>query len=303
MDYPLHPCSICETDVDYVVKVDAIGDPKGIVSGTTRITRDPVSLRIADLTTRAICGSGLLQDGLSFQTGAGGISLAVGQMLHQKMLDAKVQGSFLLGGTTGYLVDMLESGCFRKIMDVQCFDLKAVESLKRNPNHVEVSASHYASPTAKSSLCDSLDVVILGGTQIDLNFNVNIHTDSNGYIIGGSGGHSDIAKGGKLAVVVAPLSRTRLSTVVQRALTVSTPGDTVDLFITQYGMAVNPKHQELKERLLQKKLPVMDIQEFYDMAQGINGEARMPRFTNRVVAEVIYRDGSILNRIYQVAER
>lgn len=93
------------------------------------------------------------------------------------------------------MVDMLNTGCFKALYDVQCFDLGAVESIRTNPSHMEVTAAHYASPTAKSSAVDSLDVVILGATEIDTNFNVNVHTDSTGYIMGGSGGHSDTAAG------------------------------------------------------------------------------------------------------------
>ena len=63
--------------VDYVVKVDSIGDPRGIVSGTTKITKDPVGLKIARDAAVLIKHSGLFENGFSFQTGAGGISLAV----------------------------------------------------------------------------------------------------------------------------------------------------------------------------------------------------------------------------------
>ena len=76
LPYPLPDWAISENWVDYVVQVDAIGDPKGILSGTTRITRDPVGLVMADTAAQVIAASGLLQDGFSFQTGAGGASLA-----------------------------------------------------------------------------------------------------------------------------------------------------------------------------------------------------------------------------------
>ena len=76
LPYPLPDWSISENLVDYVVQVEAIGDPKGILSGTTRITRDPVGLVMADTAAKVIQASGLLQDGFSFQTGAGGASLA-----------------------------------------------------------------------------------------------------------------------------------------------------------------------------------------------------------------------------------
>ncbi|MBQ2061138.1 MAG: citrate lyase subunit alpha, partial [Oscillospiraceae bacterium] len=61
--YPMLDWSIPETYVDYVVAVDAIGDPSGIVSGTTRITRDPVGLVMADRAAQVIRHSGLLKDG------------------------------------------------------------------------------------------------------------------------------------------------------------------------------------------------------------------------------------------------
>lgn len=298
--YPLADFSIDETCVDYVVKVDAIGDPNGIVSGTTRITRDPIALRIARTAARVIEASGLLRDGFSFQTGAGGASLAVGQDVKDIMLKRKIRGSFALGGTTGYLVDMLEVGCFESIMDVQCFDLRAVESLRNNPRHIEVTGSHYASPTARSCLADSLDAVVFGATQIDVDFNVNVHTDSNGYVIGGSGGHSDVAAGAKLALIVAPLSRARLSIVVDRVLNVSTPGRTVDALITQCGVAVNPARGELREKLLEAGIGVVDIEALRRMAEELNGVPQPPALADRVVGKILYRDGTEIDQIYQV---
>jgi citrate lyase subunit alpha/citrate CoA-transferase len=298
VDYPLKDFSIGEIYVDHVVKVDAIGDPQGIVSGTTRMTRDPIALRMADLAARTIGASGLLRDGFSFQTGAGGASLAVGASIQETMLSKGIKGSFALGGTTGYLVQMLEAGCFQTIMDVQCFDLKAVESLRQNPNHIEISASHYAGPTAKSTAAEKLDVVVLGATQIDYGFNVNVHTDSNGYIIGGSGGHSDVAAGAKLAMVIAPLSRARLSIVVDKVLTLTTPGKTIDVLVTQAGVAVNPLRGDLKKELAKSGIPLVDIEQLGKMAEALNGVPRKPVLGDRVVGKVRYRDGTIIDEIY-----
>lgn len=55
--YPLCGWSIPEIYVDYVVAVDAIGDPAGIVSGTTRMTRNPVAITIAQTAARVIASS------------------------------------------------------------------------------------------------------------------------------------------------------------------------------------------------------------------------------------------------------
>ena len=298
--YPASPASIDETLVDYVVKVDCIGDPQGIVSGTTRITRDPVGLRIAQYAAQVIEHSGLLKDGFSFQTGAGGASLAVTQYLRPIMKQMGVKGGFGLGGITGYLVDMLEEGYFEQLLDVQCFDLRAVQSIRDNPRHQEISAMRYASPTAKSAAVDNLDVVILGATQIDDHFNVNVHTDSSGQIMGGAGGHSDTAAGAKLTMIVAPLFRARLPIVVDKVLAVSTPGDTVDVLVTQRGIAVNPAKPQLKAQLEQAGLPVYPIQELREMAQRLTGVPQPVPRGDRVVGLVEYRDGRIIDKIYQI---
>ena len=300
VEYPLQDFSISEDYVDFVVQVDAIGNPKGIVSGTTQITRDPVGLVMADLAAKVIDASGLLKDGFSFQTGAGGASLAAASFLKDIMLKKGIQGSFGLGGITGYLVDMLHAGCFRSLLDVQCFDLKAVESIRTDPRHQEISAMHYASPSSRSAAVDSLDVVILGATEIDTDFNVNVHTDSNGYIMGGSGGHSDTAAGAKLAMIIAPMFRARLPIVTDRVTCISTPGRDIDVLVTQGGIAVNPKNTELMQRLTAAGLPVVDIRELKEKAERITGKPnRLPK-GDRAVAEVIYRDGTLLDTIYNV---
>ena len=298
--YPLTERSIDETYIDYVVPVEAIGDPAGIVSGTTKITRDPVGLVMAETAAKVIQASGLLKDGFSFQTGAGGATLAAAKYLKDIMLKDNIKGSFGLGGITGYMVDMLNAGCFQKLLDVQCFDLKAVESIRTNPNHSEVSAMHYASPNAKSAAVDSLDVVLLGATEVDLNFNVNVHTDSNGSIMGGSGGHSDTAAGAKLAMIIAPLSRARLPIVTDKVQCISTPGKTIDVLVTQRGVAVNPNQTELKRALQAAKLPICDIEELKARAEAICGAPKAVRHGNKVVANVIYRDGTVIDQLYNV---
>jgi len=300
--YPLDKRSISEIYVDYVVVVDSIGDPAGIVSGTTRMPRNPITLMIADLAAKAIAASGLLKDGFSFQTGAGGASLATAGYLHRIIKQENIRGSYALGGITGYMVDMLNDGCFEAIQDVQCFDLKAIESIRTSPKHIEVSASGYCSPFSKSSAATNLDIVVLGATEIDLDFNVNIHTDSSGYIIGGSGGHSDVAEEAKLTVITAPLSRKRLSTVMDRVTCVSTPGSSVDLLVTQAGIAVNPLRPDLEEKLKAAKLPVVPIAHLKERSEMRNGVAERPKFTSRPVAQVYTRRGELLDTIYQVDE-
>ena len=301
--YPLMDFSIAESYVDYVVTVDAIGNPKGIVSGTTQITRDPVGLVMASHAAKVIEHSGLLKDGFNFQTGAGGASLAAAKFLKDIMLEKGIQGGYGLGGITGYMVDMLQAGCFRTLMDVQCFDLKAVESIRSDPRHQEISAIHYASPSMRSAVVDSLDVVILGATEIDTDFNVNVHTDSNGYIMGGSGGHSDAAAGAKLTMIIAPMFRARLPIVTDHVTCISTPGRDIDVLVTQGGIAVNPKNVELTANLKAAGLPIIDIHDLKAKAERITGTPKHLVKGDRVVANVIYRDGTQIDQIWSVPQK
>ncbi|MDO5733911.1 MAG: citrate lyase subunit alpha [Eubacteriales bacterium] len=301
IDEALADYSIPGCEVDYVVSLEQIGNPQGIVSGTTQVTRDPIGLLMAQLAVKTIQASGLLKDGFSFQTGAGGASLASAKYLHELMLEQGIKGSFGLGGITSYLVKMLEDGCFETLYDVQCFDLAAVESIRNNPQHREVSAMHYAAPSKQGALVDHLDLVILGATEIDRNFNVNVHTNSQGQIMGGSGGHSDTAAGAKLAMIIAPLIRARMPLILPEIQCVSTPGESIDCVVTQYGIAVNPARSELKARLEDAGLPLKSISELEQIATKISGRPQIQKASGRVIAEILYRDGSRLSEIRQKA--
>lgn len=287
--------------VDYVVKVPSIGDPKGIVSGTTKITKDPVGLKIARDAAKVIAHSGLLKDGFSFQTGAGGTSLAVALEVKKLMGEKKIKGSFACGGTTDYLVDMLKEGYFEKLYDVQAFNLDAVESVKTNMNHVKISANTYANLHNEKNIVNQLDVVILGASEIDLDFNVNVTTGSDGYILGGSGGHADTAAGAKLAIIVSSLVNSRISCLVDRVTTVTTPGETVDILVTERGIAIHERHRELIDRLKSEtNLKIMDIRELKAIADSLTGIPKRQERTGEIVAVSEYRDGTILDVIRKV---
>ena len=161
----------------------------------------------------------------------------------------------------------------------------------------------YASPSSRSAVVDSLDVVILGATEIDTDFNVNVHTDSNGYIMGGSGGHSDTAAGSKLSMIIAPMFRARLPIVTDKVTCISTPGKDIDVLVTQGGIAVNPKNVELKQRLVDAGLPIIDIHELKEKTERITGKPNPIVKGDRVVAEVIGRNGDLQDYIYNVPKK
>ncbi|MBS4534736.1 citrate lyase subunit alpha [Clostridium sp. D2Q-14] len=300
VDYPNMPASILQINVDYVVKVNEIGDSKGIASGATRFTKNPKELLIADYASKVIVGSEYFKDGFSFQTGTGGSSLAVTRFLRNEMIKQDIKGSFALGGITKPMVEMLEEGLINNIFDVQSFDLVAANSVSKNERHHEISSSFYANPHNKGSAVNKLDIVILSALEVDTNFNVNVITGSDGVIRGASGGHCDAAAGSKLTLIVAPLVRGRIPTIVNKVNTVITPGETIDVVITEIGIAINPKRQDLIEQYKKSDIPVYTIEELKDKAIEIVGNPEKIQYEDKVVALVEYRDGSIIDVIRKV---
>jgi len=293
--YPLHHISIPQTVVDCIVKVDSLGDPSLISSGAIKRTRNPRDLMIADQIAEVIKHSGLLKSGLSLQAGSGGISLSVTQRVSAMMREEGIQGDFMLGGITGVGVDLLKEGLFRALLDVQSFDLEAVKSVGRTPGHVEIDSSFYANPHTAGCAVNMVDVSVLSALEVDADFNVNVLTGFDGIIMTGPGGHSDTAAGSKLTVIGIPLIRNRVPCVVDRVGTVVTPGETVDVVVTEYGVAVNPKRADLLKALEGSSLRLMDIKELVQKARDIAGIPEKPRFTKDIVALAEYRDGTIID--------
>lgn len=300
VEYPCLPASINQTQVDYVVKVDKIGDPSGIVSGAIRHTKNPRDILIAENAVKAIVASGYLKDGFSYQTGAAGASLAVTELLEKKMLEKNIKGSFALGGITAQLVQLHEEGLFEGLFDTQSFDLVAAESIGKNPKHFEIDASFYANPHNAGAAVNNLDLVMLGALEIDTKFNVNVMTGSDGVIRQATGGHPDTAACAKMSVVLAPLIRKRLPIIVDNVTTVVTPGETVDVVVTDYGIAVNPLRKDLIEKFRKANLQLYTIEELKEKAQTLTGIPEPIEFEDKIIGIVEYRDGTIIDVIRKI---
>lgn len=299
--YPAHPISVPQNKVDYVVTVDSLGDPSRIVSTTTRVTTDPMGLQIAKYAAEVVDACELIREGISFQTGAGGTSLAVAANLRDRMRERAVRGSFGAGGITAYFVEMLEEGLLQALFDVQSFDLRAVSSAGDNPAHMEMSADMYANPFNSGCVVDRLDCVVLGAREVDTDFNVNVNTESDGRLSGNTGGHADTAAGATLTIVVAPSIRARLPIIRDAVTTVSTPGESVDVVVTERGVALNERYQHIAPALRRRRVPVKGIHQLREEVYAVTGEPRPIEFTDRVVGLIEYRDGTITDVVRQIA--
>jgi len=300
--YPCSSWSIRGGNVDYVLNVESIGDSSRIVSGTTQLTKSPTQLVIARLAARFIEAAGLMKDGFSFQAGAGGISLAATVFLAERMRNAGIKASFAHGGATKILVDLLEEGLLDSIIDLQSFDLDAVRSCAKNEKHIESDPFSSYGPHANGCVANMLDIALLGATEIDLNFNVNVVTHSDGILLHGIGGHSDASSGAGCTIITAPSFRKRIPIIKEEVTTITCPGELIDVVITERGIAINSRRDDLLWSAKKADLPCVDISQLMHDVYQITGVPEKPHFTDHPVALVEWRDGSLIDTIWQIEE-
>ena len=207
-----------------------------------------------------------------------------------------------LGGITTPMCDLLAKGLVNKLVDTQDFDQGAIESIKTNPNHFEISASEYANPFNKGAYVNKLDFVILASLEVDVNFNCNVVVGSDGMITGAQGGHPDTAAGAKCTIVIAPLLQGRIPAICTNVTTVTTPGESVDVVITDYGIAINPRRQDLIECMKDVDLPFCTIEELRDKAYAMVGTPDPVQFDDRIVGVIEARDGTIIDVVRKIKD-
>ncbi|MDD3369990.1 MAG: citrate lyase subunit alpha [Lachnospiraceae bacterium] len=297
--FPNFPAHISMTKVDYVVKVDEIGNSEKIATGAAKPTTDMRKLMMAEYCTQFIINSPYFKDGFSYQTGVGGASIASTISLAKIMKERNVRMRFGVGGLTKPMCDLLINNQVDALLDTQDFDLSAVESVK-NLRHFRISVGEYADPFNKGAVVNKLDFVILAALEVDVHFNCNVVVGSNGMITGAQGGHPDTAAGAKCTIVIAPLLQGRIPAICTDVTTVTTPGESVDVVITDYGIAINPRRQDLIEAMKDAELPFKTIEELRNIAYSIAGEPDKVQFGKRIVGIIESRDGTIMDVVRQI---
>ncbi|MCO6472996.1 MAG: citrate lyase subunit alpha [Melioribacteraceae bacterium] len=298
--FPCHPWQIQGNNVDYVVEIDSLGDPKKIVSGTTEVTKSPDRLLIAEYVAQFMEDSGIMKDGFSFQAGAGGTNLAFAVYLKERMKKKGIKARFIRGGSTKYLVEMLEEGLTDYILDGQTFDLEGVRSMRENPGHVNTSPFTSYNYHGKGNFASMVDAVVLGATEVDLNFNANVVTHSDGYLLHGIGGWQNCLFS-KCTILAIPSFRDRIPVIVDEVTTLVGPGELIDVIVTERGIAINPKRKDLLKAVKSSSLPIRPIKEIYDEVVELCGVPKKPKANkNKVVAVIKWVDGTLLDSVFQI---
>ena len=299
--FPCIPWQIQGNNVDYVVQVDSIGDPARIVSGTTQITRSPDRLLIAEYVAKFLRASGIMRNGFSFQAGAGGIALAFVDYLKRMMKEAGVKARFVRGGSTKFLVELLQEGLTDYILDGQTFDLDAINSIADNPRHLATSPFTSYNYHGKGNFASMVDAVVLGATEVDVNFNGNVVTHSDGRLLHGIGGWQNCLAAG-CTILAVPSFRDRIPVVVDEVTTLTGPGELIDVVVTERGIAINPLRQDLIDAVRGAGLPVRSIQDIKTEVERIcGGKPARPKRSDRPVAIVKWVDGTVLDTVWKVS--
>ena len=298
--FPCIPWQIKGHDVDHVVLIDKIGDPEKIVSGNTAKILSKQRLKIAEMTAKFVQVAGIIKEGFSFQSGAGGISLAFAMYVKQIMKETAVKARFIRGGSTKHLVEMLEEGMTDYILDGQTFDLEGVRSMRENPRHVYTSPFTSYNWHGKGNFSSLVDVVVLGATEVDIDFNAKVVTHSDGLLLHGIGGWQNCLFS-KCTIIAIPSIRKNIPIIVDKVTTLVGPGELIDVVVTDRGIAINPKRKDLISLTKNCDLPIRNINEIKaEIDDVIEIPTKQPNRSNKIVSVVKWVDGTVIDSIFKV---
>lgn len=312
-DVLIMPTPISMEQVDFVVPIPCAGKNSGIGSGTLDIGKakaNPFNARVADNVTKVMKASGVVKDNFGFQVGSGA-GLVVLDNIRAMLKEMKIKANFTIGGITSLHVDMLDEGTVRHLMHGQLFEPspRVFASMLNNPNHHEITTSYYASVANKEAAVNILDLAVLSALEVDLGFNVNT-VCAGGRIVGGIGGGQDVAAGADLTIIFLPLATGKngkgFPKVVEKVYTRTTPGEVIDVVVTEEYTAVNPASRSTyKDALLANGkaagLKMVSIEELHqksiDAAMAFGSIPPTPEATGEVVHAIEWRDGTLLDVI------
>ena len=91
-----------------------------------------------------------------------------------------------------------------------------------------------------------------------------------------------------------------MATVCEHVVTVTTPGDCVDVLVTDYGIAVNPLRPDLIQCLDAAGIPHVGIETLKEKAYALVGTPDDLEWEEQVVAVLEARDGTILDVVRKI---
>ena len=195
---------------------------------------------------------------------------------------------------------MLKEGLTDYILDGQTFDLDGVRSIASDPRHVATSPFTSYNYHGKGIFASMVDAVVLGATEVDVNFNANVVTHSDGRLLHGIGGWQNCLFAG-CTILAVPSFRDRIPVIVDEVTTLTGPGELIDVVVTERGIAINPRRQDLLDAVKGSKLPIRPIQEIKaEVERDLRRKSRRGRSLATSRGCVKWVDGTVLDTVWQV---
>jgi len=144
-----------------------------------------------------------------------------------------------------------------------------------------------------------MDVIVLGATEVDVNFNGNVVTHSDGYLLHGIGGWQNCLFA-KCTILPIPLFRNRMPVILDEVTTVVGPGSMIDVIVTERGIAINPNRKDLIEKTRNSGLPFKTIEQLKAEAEAICGKPSKPELEDDIVAIIKWVDGTVIDSVRKV---
>jgi citrate lyase subunit alpha/citrate CoA-transferase len=134
---------------------------------------------------------------------------------------------------------------------------------------------------------------------VDLEFNANVNTHSDGRLLHGIGGWQNCLTAG-CTILAVPSFRDRIPVILDRVTTLTGPGELIDVVATERGLAINPRRRDLLDAVKGSDLPIRPLEEIKAEVESICGKPASPRLTDDPVAVIKWVDGTVLDTVWRV---
>jgi citrate lyase subunit alpha/citrate CoA-transferase len=105
----------------------------------------------------------------------------------------------------------------------------------------------------------------------------------------------------RCTILPVPSFRDRIPVIVDRVTTLCGPGELIDVVVTERGLAINPRREDLRRAVQGSSLPLVDIRELKEEVEGICGGApARPEPAEKIVAAIKWVDGTVIDCVRAV---
>lgn len=218
-----------------------------------------------------------------------------------------IKTRYIRGGSNEFQAAMLLFEDTDILLDGQAFSREGIISARtRRDRHILTNPFTSYCEIGKGNTSTMVDAAIMGATEIDLNFGINIATGYDGIIRAGLGGGPDSYRA-KTTIIGLMSEQKGMPTIVDEVYTLCAPSELIDVVITNIGeeiaIAINSNSErgrELLEITEKTDLPIYSLEEIKDRVEKLIGKIpERAKPTDQAVGGIRHsQDDSVLDMIW-----